>query len=474
MASPRFMRRAVLRQGATGALNLAVVTLLAACGSTAGPTAVTATSVASVKGAPPTSSLASAASATASVSAQAPATKAATVSVLTADYTTRTQDWFAKTFNPAFTKQAGVQVEMQYAGWGDAFNNKRDTQFASGAAPDIIGSGAVMIVDYSLRGYLRAIDDYLARWPDLADFYPVTLDNTTYQGKRYGLPTRIDARAMLYRTDLMRAGGLDPAHLPVEWDDLKTLSQRLTVKAGDGVSRAGYDLSFGNQQFFPYLWQNGGEVISDDGRQAQFASAQGIEALQYWADLLDTIAPHGTKLPAPPTGESQLQAGIIAAAETGSGVMFTVAQTDPNALSDYAVGLPLKRQQQVINVFPNWHGISSQSKHPDLAWSWLSTLEAKENLLAYDETLSAVPPRQSLATQGFVADPRLQMGKFADVVLHYARPQPLIAAYAQCWTSMDKAITDVLDKKATAQDALNAAAQQWNAAIAQAYANAGK
>ena len=55
----------------------------------------------------------------------------------------------------------------------------------------------------------------------------------------------------------------------------------------------------------------------------------------------------------------------------------------------------------------------------------------------------------------------------------YARPQPLVAAYLQCWDIVDAALKDVIAKKQTARDALTSAAQQWDAALATAYSNAG-
>lgn len=465
-------RRAVLRGTyllAGGGLAIAALSACAqglASNAAGGATAraTVASNVASIAGA----------GSGAAAASSSPIRQGKTLRVLSADFTTDTTSWYEKTFNPAFQRQHGASVEMELIGWGDAFNNKRDAEFAAGQAPDVFISGAVMVVDYTLRGFPRPIDDYLARWPDNADFFPVSVAATTYNGKRYGMPTRLDARAMVYRTDLMRNAGLDPAHLPVAWDDLKALAVKLTVRDGASATRLGYDPSFGNQQYFPYLWQNGGEVISQDGRKALFAAQEGTDSLQYWTDLISFIDPPGTQLPKAPTGATALGIGLYAAQLAGNGTMFGIAKGSPDVVHDLAVAPPLKRQTQITNVFPNWHGISSQSKDPEMAWAWLSTLGSKDNLLAYNQTLSGLPPRQSLHDSAYVHDPTYQLDKFADVVQHFSRPQPLIAAYADCWSIMDQAIASVLQKKQTAKDALDAAAQQWDVAIARAYSNAGK
>ncbi len=101
-------------------------------------------------------------------------------------------------------------------------------------------------------------------------------------------------------------------------------------------------------------------------------------------------------------------------------------------------------------------------------------MASKDNLLAYNQTLSGLPPRQSLQDSAYVHDPTYPLDKFAGVVLRYSRPQPLIAAYAECWSIMDQAIIGVVQKKQTAKDALAAAAQQRDVAIGRAYSHAGK
>ncbi|GEM_PF-4251808 len=100
----------------------------------------------------------------------------------------------------------------------------------------------------------------------------------------------------------------------------------------------------GNQQFFPYLWQNGGKVISPDGRQAVFDSPEGSDALQYWTDLIGLIDPPGTTVSKVPTGATALGIGLYAAQLAGNGTMFGIAKGSPDVVHDLAVAPPLKRQ----------------------------------------------------------------------------------------------------------------------------------
>ena len=311
----------------------------------------------------------STASPTSTAAANAPAGNGQSLYVLTADHTPATEDWFAKTFNPAFQKAHGLTVQMVYTGWGDELNTKRDGGFAAGQGPDIVISGAAMVIDYTLHGFVRPLDDYLARWPDNADFFTAATGATARDGKRYGVPTRVDARTMIYRSDLYANAGLDPAQLPVVWDNVKTLAVKLTAQTGGAVTRLGYDPSYGGKPAVLRLslaerWRR----HLADGRQALFASSAGIDTLQYWSDLIAQIDPPGTKLPPVPAGMSALGTGSIASSLAGNGAMFTIATGRPGSRPRHrrrdahqAPGAGRQRLQQLAR-----HRHPDQSRRPGL------------------------------------------------------------------------------------------------------------
>lgn len=126
---------------------------------------------------------------------------------------------------------------------------------------------------------------------DRADF----LDNALarYQGHDYMLPFSLDLRLFYYRTDLLEAAGFTEP--PATWAELVEYAQALTKDLdGDGsIDQWGFaslglpGQVFNTYTFFDFLFQNGGQIMDEDGLPA-FNSPEGVEALQFMVDLRNT------------------------------------------------------------------------------------------------------------------------------------------------------------------------------------------
>ena len=135
------------------------------------------------------------------------------------------------------------------------------------------------------------VDSYAdAAGIDLTDFYPAQLDASRYDGRVYGLPVSTNNLQLFYNKDLFRQAGLDPEQPPTTWDELRQMAKQC---ADDSAGVSGMELYTEpgeglTWQFQVYLWQSGGEFLTDDLTQAAFDSDAGRQALQFWVDLLKT------------------------------------------------------------------------------------------------------------------------------------------------------------------------------------------
>ncbi len=103
----------------------------------------------------------------------------------------------------------------------------------------------------------------------------------------YGLPWLLGTRALFYDKTLFARARLDSARAPDTWDDL--------VRAAAAVQRLGHGVhGFGlqaaephalSQAVLPFLWGNGGRILSDDLRKAVFDSVQNADALRFYQGL---------------------------------------------------------------------------------------------------------------------------------------------------------------------------------------------
>jgi multiple sugar transport system substrate-binding protein len=102
-----------------------------------------------------------------------------------------------------------------------------------------------------------------------------------------GFPAVVDNLALIYNTTVFDAAGLDYPDETWTWDDFREAAAALT-DPDTNTYGYGYSVS-GNEettwQFWPHLWQRGGEVLDADGTAVAFDSDAGVEALTFLRDM---------------------------------------------------------------------------------------------------------------------------------------------------------------------------------------------
>lgn len=121
------------------------------------------------------------------------------------------------------------EVEYQEAPWGDDFETKLNTGFASGTAADVIHYSLSSIGARVPMGQYECLDDYVADWGDMADFYDSVIESGSIGGKVYGIPYTPDARMFAINTELFEKAGLNPDNPPSTWEELKEAHEKLLV-----------------------------------------------------------------------------------------------------------------------------------------------------------------------------------------------------------------------------------------------------
>ena len=103
-----------------------------------------------------------------------------------------------------------IEVEYQEAPWGDDFETKLNTGFASGTAPDVIHYSLSSIGARVPMGQYECLDEYVADWEGMEDLYDSVIEAGSIGGKLYGVPYTPDARMFVINTELFEKAGLDP------------------------------------------------------------------------------------------------------------------------------------------------------------------------------------------------------------------------------------------------------------------------
>ncbi len=168
---------------------------------------------------------------------------------------------------------------------------KVTTSIAAGTYPDIAymyGSwGGNLATSPKIADLTEAVKDPSVQWDDV---WPAASQTATINGKVIGFPAIIDNLSVIYNKDLFDAAGLDYPSADWTWDDFRTTAAALRDES-KGIYGVNYPVTGDEDtvwRFWPFLWQAGGEVLSDDGTTATFNSQAGVDALTLWQQMAVT------------------------------------------------------------------------------------------------------------------------------------------------------------------------------------------
>ncbi|GAA4451852.1 extracellular solute-binding protein [Phytohabitans houttuyneae] len=115
-------------------------------------------------------------------------------------------------------------------------------------------------------------------------------------GKIYGIPTKNYSMGLVYNKNLFQQAGLDVKNPPKTWAEVREAAKKISA-LGNGI--AGYsEYSAGNTggwHFTAEIYSLGGQMVTEDGKKADFNNAQGKQVLQTLKDMRFTDNSVGEK-----------------------------------------------------------------------------------------------------------------------------------------------------------------------------------
>lgn len=161
---------------------------------------------------------------------------------------------------------------------------KLSAGFASDTYPNIsysFGSWASELESSGRTVDLRdQVTDPALGWDEFSEAARSTVQPTGE--KIIGFPALVDNLSLIYNKTVFDAAGVAYPTDEWSWDDFRDAAKQLTDPATETYGYA-YSVSGSEEttwQFWPHLWQNGGEILNDDGTAA-FASDAGVDSLEF-------------------------------------------------------------------------------------------------------------------------------------------------------------------------------------------------
>ena len=191
--------------------------------------------------------------------------------------------------------QKHPDIKVQWVTLEENVLRQRVTQdiATKGGQFDVMTIGTYEVPIWAKRGWLADLNDLPASY-DANDILPAIRNGLTTEGKLYAAPFYGESSMVMYRTDLMKAAGLDMPAAPT-WDFIKQAAEKMTDKSKEqyGICLRGKAGWGENMAFLTAMSNSYGARWFDEKWKPQFDGAAWKQTLTDYLDLMNKYGPPG-------------------------------------------------------------------------------------------------------------------------------------------------------------------------------------
>jgi len=348
------------------------------------------------------------------------------------------------------SQHPGIRVRLQQLSW-DYGLDKIITAIAAGNAPDVCDLGTDWIPKFSSTGVLLDLTEALAPLRE----QHLLWDPVTYQGRVYGAPWLAGTRILFYNRDLFAKAGLDPDQPTRTWAELKEAAARIH---GIEPGVYGFGIFVGEpyapwQQFMPFAWGHGGDVLTPDMTRCTLDAPPVVEAMEFYQSL----TPYAI-VDRQPEVNQLFANGKVGVQISGAWNFALIPRMNPTL--NFGVGL-LPRPSAARGTPASFAGgqdlvIFKTSRHPEEALALIRFLIAEENAMEIVRAQRNVVPTARSAIQHPYYQSHPEQRLFFEQVTYAVAP-PSHPKWVEMQEHLTRAIEEVILNGRPPLEALQAA-----------------
>jgi len=323
---------------------------------------------------------------------------------------------------------------------------------------------------------------------DMGMYREAAVQQVTVDGQVYGIPEFFNVILLIANNAALEEAGLTVEDLDTsDWENITALNEALTVVEDGEVTRIGFDPKL--PEFLP-LWAmaNGVSLISEDGRTAQLNDPAVVEALEFANSLHELAGGRQDFLAFRDTwdffgAENQVAADQIGVWPMEQWYINVLAGSSPDAPAVFA---QFRDREGEILTFAtgNTWAIPASSSNPEAACAFAVTMTATETWVAAAEERARLREEAGTTNTGVYTGNReadeIIFGEIvapgtseifdngvsvALEVMDHAFSIPANPAGAEFRQAWQDAVNRVLNGEQTAQEALDQAQEEAQAAL---------
>ncbi|HEV2067120.1 MAG TPA: ABC transporter substrate-binding protein [Thermomicrobiales bacterium] len=350
----------------------------------------------------------------------------------------------------------------------EEFTDRLTTRIAGGNPPDVAFLDQSAVVDFASRNALLELGPYAEQSAAVKvdDYVDAFLNAAIYEEKLYGLPFDGESTGLFYRTDLFETAGI--AGPPTTWEEFEAAAQALT----NAENRTYGTILFATEAayyWYPWLWQNGGELLSEDGTQILFNSDEGKEAAEFYVGLAE-YSPADYLNSNSYDGRIAFAEGQVAMYIAGAWFAGVMMSEFPDITGKWAAAPLPERVRCATTVAGDTLVIPSASANHDASWKWIEFLSAPQNLALWtlgtpENPSTLLPTRTSLLENPAIFENNPILKGFAEQMacgVTNAAPNP---RYGEVESLLNDALGRAIYGETDAATALDEAAEEGQAIL---------
>ncbi|MCP4049419.1 MAG: ABC transporter substrate-binding protein [bacterium] len=359
-----------------------------------------------------------------------------------------------------------IKIKLVRYGAADQVEQKIITALAGNRSPDLMWWGPQSLGQLAKTGKLLKIQDKIEADTEFRkeDIYQSLWEMCKYQDQIYTVPFDTNNLGIYYNKKLFKKVNIDPAKIKT-WDQLLSAAKKLTNK-----DQYGFQVPVGTGEWTVWTWQTflwaaGGEFLNKDQTKAAFDSAEGIKALQFWADLLHK---HKVAKPSEPHAGYKTEdfiAGRVAMMINGPWNMSLLQKAEKEIGFEYGSFFIPKLKRYATNIGGELLYIfKSDPEKEKAAWEFSKFIMSAEFQRDWSIQTGYLPVCVS-ATKDQVYQDFLKNNPFIRTYVEqipYGKSRPPIAAYNKISRELGLQIEQVLYQKKSAKKALKEASEYAN------------
>ena len=194
-------------------------------------------------------------------------------------------------YNESNTIDAEVSFVYIAQTQGSQADEKLLTAVAGGTPPAVYYADRFTVPQFAHQGFFTNIKDFADAAGVSADqYFDFAWDETVYKGGVYALSFDTDTRGLWYNMDIMEEAGLDPESPPTTLEELKSMTEALTVHGtGGAITRYGFNPLYDQAWLYTWGFDFGGLFQDPETKEITFSDPKNIESMEFVKEFVDEI-----------------------------------------------------------------------------------------------------------------------------------------------------------------------------------------